>query len=212
LCGNGYCGRAELGLPQLPAHPAAGVVPRRLRRQPAPRCASQGTHGVLTGYSRVPSRLRRQPAPRCAVRWCQDLSRASVPARTDRRLWCGTNGRAAPVSKAETRKRTSETERTKPERPGVLAAAEGGGTFGPTAAPTYAPKPRRSVRLDTHRSVYVSLRIGLPVSMWLHFHANTLAHKHTHTHTRARNDTHTTRSTLSLGTPAPLAGLRYVGR
>jgi hypothetical protein len=75
----------------------------------------------------------------------------------------------------------SETERTKTERTGVLAAAEDGGTFSPTAAPTYAPKPRRPVRLYTHRSVYISLRIGLPVSIWLHVFAYTLTHTHTHT-------------------------------
>ena len=156
VCGIEHWGWAELVLPQLPARPAADVAPRRLRRQPAPRCAVRGWH-----Y----------------------LSRASVPARTDRRLWCGTKRRAAPVSKAKSRTRTRETERTKPERAGVLAAAEGGGTFSPTAAPTYAP-PLRPLGYTSIR-VYISC-IGLPVSIWLHLYAYTLAHKHTHTHTRAR--------------------------
>jgi hypothetical protein len=49
--------------PQLPAHPAADVASRRLRRQPAPRCASQrGVPLPMVGIVRALMRAVSEPA------------------------------------------------------------------------------------------------------------------------------------------------------
>ena len=66
---------------QLPARPAADVVPQQLRRQPAPRCAAAAAAAGRFGRARVAARVHppaRPPARPPSVDWASQLAALSA--------------------------------------------------------------------------------------------------------------------------------------